>query len=149
MQLKEVNGSHSNNPGTCGGGRVPGCAHALCRVHAPVVHLQVLCHVKRGEFFVFFLLPGLSCYGTYWVRPGAHLVGATLPQRARQLLPHPSRPMQQLRPPCRQVSEPLRESYYGMVHRKHDGNSVCQLALYVIIAPLTVNIFHYLLAFNR
>ena len=27
---------------------------------------------------------------------------------------------------------------YGTVHRKHDGNSVCQLAL---IAPVTVNIF--------
>ena len=38
---------------------------------------------------------------------------------------------------------------YGMVHRKHDGNSVCQLVLFIIIAPLTVNIFDYLLAFNR
>ena len=38
---------------------------------------------------------------------------------------------------------------YGTVHRKHDGNSVCQLALFIVIAPLTVNVFDYLLAFNR
>ena len=37
---------------------------------------------------------------------------------------------------------------YGTVHRKHDGNSVCQVELFVIITPLTVNIFDYLLAFN-
>ena len=38
---------------------------------------------------------------------------------------------------------------YGTVHRKHDGNSVCRLAHFVVIVPLTVNIFDYLLAFNR
>ena len=38
---------------------------------------------------------------------------------------------------------------YGTVHRKHDGNSVCRLALFIVTAPLTVNIFDYLLAFNR
>ena len=38
---------------------------------------------------------------------------------------------------------------YGTMHRKHDGNSVCRLALFIVIAPLTVNIFDYLLAFNR
>ena len=38
---------------------------------------------------------------------------------------------------------------YGMLHRKHDGNSVCWLALFVVIAPLTVNNSDYLLAFNR
>ena len=31
----------------------------------------------------------------------------------------------------------------------HDGNFVCRLALFAVIAPLTVNIFDYLLAFNR
>ena len=41
------------------------------------------------------------------------------------------------------------EHMYGTVHRKHDGNSVCRLALFVVIAPLTVNIFDYLFAFNR
>ena len=31
----------------------------------------------------------------------------------------------------------------------HDGNFVCRLALFAVIAPLTVNIFDYLLAFNQ
>ena len=38
---------------------------------------------------------------------------------------------------------------YSTVHRKHDSNSVCRLAHFVVIVPLTVNIFDYLLAFNR
>ena len=38
---------------------------------------------------------------------------------------------------------------YGTVHKKHDGNSVCRSALFVVIAPLTVNIIDYLLVFNQ
>ena len=40
-------------------------------------------------------------------------------------------------------------AFYVTVHRKHDGNSVRRLAVFVVIAPLTVNIFDYLLAFNQ
>ena len=38
---------------------------------------------------------------------------------------------------------------YGTVHRKHNSKSVCGLALFVVIAPLIVNIIYYLLALNR
>jgi len=32
---------------------------------------------------------------------------------------------------------------YGMVHRKHEDKSVCQLTVFAVIALLTVNIFDY------
>ena len=57
----------------------------------------------------------------------------------------------ELLPPLTQTSSyvSMYVHTYGTVHRKHDSNSVCQLALFVVITPLTVNIFDYLLAFNR
>ena len=39
--------------------------------------------------------------------------------------------------------------WYSTVHREHDGNFFCRLSLFAVIAPLSVNIFDYLLAFNR
>ena len=50
-------------------------------------------------------------------------------------------PVEKLTYPCRIL--------YSTVRRKHDGNSICRLAFFVVTAPINVNIFDYLLAFNR